>query len=375
MNSTIIKYDFGDYSNPQIKHVINKLNNGKKLRVGTLIKFELEQLLDEYPEIHPLILGIKQYYQKKSEVIVNPVNEEPVFTKEDVNNFIKRHYNCEGTITQYLNKLKHVEFNTSDSFSDEDFWIEFIKHKYIKSILSPISIYLKNEHPLHFSELKEKISNVISNEKAKEILTARARADEPLIITADEILNKWSEYVRNKNLPDLSGKGFRISGERLKIRNIQDAILLGLYSVFPLRDDFGKVSIDTKVDDCNHLNSKTGILTINPKKGSKDLRKFQLPYELHILIKDYIKKYNIKYLFSKSDDFNTPMGNADKRLTEAFYRIFGFKVTINDIRRAFTVKASQSSHEEFIKMSIIQGHDIITALNYYMRTDLTDSDN
>jgi hypothetical protein len=208
----------------------------------------------------------------------------------------------------------------------------------------------------HFAQLKNKITEEIGRQIEMEQSRAIQKSHESLVIGAETILNKYQHYIETKDLGDYKSN---------YLKDI-DGLVLGLYATLPLRDDFGRVSFVNRLDEgYNYLNFDDRTLTVIGKKGSKGTRKFKLGMDLMNLISESLTKYPRDYLLIKTD--GSAKGNADKLVTQVFQRLFHIKVTINDIRKAFTTYAESINSDEFMKMAKLQGHNIATAKIYYSR--------
>jgi len=365
MSLVLVKYDIGEYTNQQIKHVLDKINKGRRVHMKTLVKFNCEHLaeLDEvkhciiFPKKNTKKSALQQIAEDYAEPEPEPQPEpEPDFTKEDILNYIQTNYTNEKTKTTYKNAvIKSGDFN-SISLQNDEFWDDFIiSTTHLKSVLSPISTYISTYKPLKLNDLKVKITNQIKSLIGQETERAQQKTNLPLVISADEMLDKWQNIV-NSNI-DFSN---------ISYQGMTDILWLGLYTTLPVRDDFGKVSLTNQLEDgFNYLNLETNEITVLGKKGSKTDRVFNLSKPLMELIVISFEIFPRDYLFTKTD--GSALGLGNKSFTRAMKRIFMKKVTINDVRKSFTTKALNSSIQDFIEMAKKQGHSVNTALLYYTR--------
>jgi len=364
MSLVLIKYDIGEYSNQQIKFVLNKINSGKRVHFKTLVKFNCQHLtdLDEvkhciiFPKKNTKKSALQQIAEDYAEPEPEPEPEQPDFKKEDILNYIETNYTNNKTKTTYKNAItKSGDFN-SILLQEDEFWDDFIETTtHLKSVLSPISTYISTYKPLKLHGLKIKITDKIKSLIEKENQRAQQKTNLPLVISADEMLDKWQNIV-NSNI-DFSN---------ISYQGMTDILWLGLYTTLPVRDDFGKVSLTNQLEDgLNYLNLDTNEITVLGKKGSKIDRVFNLSKPLMYLITKSFEIFPREYLFTKTD--GSALGLGNKSFTRAMKRLFNKKVTINDVRKAFTTKALNSSIQEFIVMAEKQGHSVNTALLYYTR--------
>jgi len=349
--SKIIDYDFAEYSNKQIKHVIDKINSGRKIYYKTLIKYELEHLADKN-EVKKYIIFPKEKIVTKAEP------PAPDFTDKDILDFIDEYYSNPKTKTTYKNAInKNSEFN-SNTLKSEEFWNNINSITHLKQFLSPISTYISENFPIKYNEIKVKIANEIRNEINKENERAFEKTNLPLIISADEILEKFDSYIKTGTL-----------GMKSKKTETFDGLWLGFYSVLPVRDDFAKVSFINRLSEgFNYLNLEKSEITILRKKGCKNDMTYKIPEPLLKLIEKSLYIYPRDYLFTR--DNGEPLGTGNKNVTRAFNRIFNKKITINDIRKSFATKANNSSPQEMLRMAQLQRHSVDIAILYYTRQEV-----
>ena len=353
---------------------ISKLLNGKKVRVSTILKYDLKSLITD-TRLNPFIIFSKKHRNPiKNITPASAVSvEEPTietktkskikkvayFTKDDIISFITQFYTDKtSTKKTYLIRYSKVPNFTSDDLKNHEFFNNFVKdNKFVKQILSPISTYLKHNFVGQFADLKNKITAEIGRQLDVEQSKAIQKSHEPLVINAESILDRFQHYIKTGDL------GVEYKSNYLK--DI-DGLILSLYATLPLRDDFGKVSfIDRLNEGYNYLNFDDRTITVLGKKGSKLTRKFKLSEDLMNLIFQSLNDFPRNYLLIKTD--GSAKGNADKLVTQVFQRLFDIKVTINDIRKSFTTYAEGVGADEFIKMADIQGHSVATAKIYYSR--------
>lgn len=385
----LITFDFGEYSNETIR-VIERINKGKRVRRSTLTKHNLEKFLDN-PAVSALVIEAKakrvapQNQLTPPSVSVEATNKVPrrqlKFEKKDVVEFIKNYYpdnkTKEGYLSRYDNNrqkktITHLPDFTNEDLEDDQFWNDFINIKNIKKALSPLSTYLQSMFPGNFDELKKKVTGAIRDKIDDETANAIAKNTLPLAISADTMLNKWKEFKETGDLKIDTKYYSRVKGEKRKMRDMLDAIILGLYVTIPVRDDFGKVTFGT-----NGSNQKSGFNYIDfgkkhfmilPKKGKNNQTRYlKLPDFLLNMISDYVDTYDLEYLITKEKDLKTPVGDADKRVTKAMERIFEKKITINDIRKSFTTYVRAVGSDAIKEMANIQGHSLQVANTYYIR--------
>ncbi len=359
------------------KRIQKQLQNGKMVRVSTLVKNDMTDIIKnkdyndliKFSKKHPNPIKIikaidieKPQMETKSHKITT--KKMAMFDSNDIIKFIENYYiKNNSTQKTYLYKYTKTPYFTSMDLLDDtkfDKLIDIKNDSSVKHILSPISIYLKNNQVGQFPNLLKKISNTIGEAIQYEQSRAIQRSQSQLPITAEEMIDKFDKYLETGDLG-------RHQSEYQK--NI-DGLILGLYAFLPLRDDFGKVTfVDNLNKKMNFLNLETNQITILGKKGMKENRTFDITEELMNLIITSLKEYPREFLFIKSDGL--PFGKMDKQITKTFKRIFPNieKVTINDIRRAFTKYSEIQGEDKYIQMAQKQGHSLATARIFYTRND------
>ncbi len=338
-----------------IKRIENKLKQNKKVNVATLIKYDLNDIMQDEKYNHLINFSKKNVNPlKKPEPVV-----EPKFNSDDIVNFIKNYY-IKNLKTQkiYLNKYSKISFTSDDLINNLDSIIDIENDKSVKHILSPISTFLKHNFVGKFPELLQKITESIGKAIEFENVRAIIKNKETLVISGDEMIEKYKHYLETEELGNHSSY----------YEKLTDGLILGFYVNFPLRDDFGNVSFENKLETgSNFLDLKKHQITILPKKGQKEQRIFDLPEDLIKLLDESLKLFPRNYLFINS--YGNFIKRFDKKVTIAFKRIFPQipKVTINDIRRAFTMYSENAGEKEYLEMLKVQSHSLNTSRIFYVR--------
>ena len=348
----ITEEEFGVYYTYAMKQAIRKINSGRRVHLKTLKKLNLLHFL-EIEGVKARVIFPKDYTEEE----VPTPYPKPVFTKQDVIEFIESYYTNEATKKVYLNRYKKCPDYTSDDLlvPTVDF-TAFIDETSIKQVLSPLSQFLKQKYPHQYQGLKDKISNQIKYEIDKEKVKASRKQGNPLVVSVKELEDTYEEYFNNTTPENLT---YNVDRTRL---------LLGLYTEFPLRDDFGKVSFfDNLRHGFNYLDVENKQITILPKKGATERKVYDMSQRLVDMVKDSLNRFPREYLFMSSTPLH-PKGNCDKLLTQLFKKVFNKKITINDIRKAYSTNSRLGTVEEEVEMAHTQNHSVNTANTYYQRS-------
>jgi len=392
---------------PAQRRIINRLQSGQSVYVSTVVKHGLDAFVTDprysslikFPKrqthrpvratrsesgtqyivpvttVEEPVVETRDYIMTPGYEVVNyrktiPLDRKPaVFTKADIVQFIKEFYSPDKkTRKTYLTRYqaKRLDDFDSNDLLDPAWWDSFVaQHKYIKQIISPISTYLKHNHVGKFVSLKRKITGEIARQIELENARAIEKTKLPLKIGASTILDKWNAYTVTDTMEGYTGR----SAYQLD----RDGLILGLYATMPLRDDFGRVSFTDRLNEgFNFLDLDRKEITVLGKKGSMVDRTLPVSNVLVRFIQESLEEFPREFLFIKED--GTAVGALDKHVSRAFKRIFGKKVTINDIRKSFTSFAEGASPEEFIRMAKLQGHSVATAKMFYTRRDATEDE-
>ena len=357
------------------KTIITRLNTlknkgtGRKVRIATLRKNNLEHLLEEYED-----------FITKDKIIKQPT-PQPLFTKTDVFDFLQTTtiYPCEKTRQTYLtaydnsrHRNKHnppPEF-TSDDLRSKDFIQELLQHNKGRFLLYPIPNYLyqnfhKDNEWTHtdIKIIKENISTSLSQFKElKERETMEKNEKTTCPISKEEFENFYDTVITsNMDLMDTKReKDFRTL-----------ARCLSILTVVQCRDDLGTMIInpnDNEKDTTTWIELDTGIVSILPKKKSTQRQYTTLTSKnLDYLRKD-VERFPRKYLNTHLKDNTKPWGTMSSQFSIMTEKYMGKKVLFNDIRKCYTswsIKVGKSA--DIIETARRQGHSIDVAVKHYQQ--------
>ena len=324
----------------------------RKTKIDTLTKHELTEHASKYNHA----IKYPKNYEKPQE-----------FNSKDVINFIHSFYKPSTKNIYLYAFMKMKKPFTSQELQSKKFQDMLKSHedtRLINSFLSPISKYIqitykKNEYPKLRSFLKELITHTNNVHKLK----TQERNSQTSVKTTPDMFEK--KYLELKDIL-LSGK--TENQYKLTEKGLLDAaIILCVYSRVALRDDLGKVFIDTENSQNNSYDTKTGILKINQYKtsGKYGSLEIDLGKERRDFINHTLKLYPRKLLIETESDGERP--KLSKRFSYFTTKIFGKRISINDYRHAFSTYISNQSIENRIDTAREMGHSIDTQIIHYIQ--------
>jgi hypothetical protein len=293
---------------------------------------------------------------------------KPMFTKNDVIEYINTYTNL-NTINAYMSAYDntrhrspdtHLPNFTSDDLLRPEFLEDLKKHKKFKHMVSPLPSFLKkyNDSP-GIKDLITRIQRYIKELSVQYLLTAVSRADIPLVISRQELIDTFEQsYTR---LIDVNRKNSMSRESRAELFNL--AIISGLYGhVSAFRDDIGHVNLTDKTGD-NYLDEKTLYINTHKTASTYGRSAHVLPEDLLEIIAMSRLEFDRKYLIINEND---TAKKIDKVITALLKKALNKKVTLTDIRRAWTTE-SLTSAEDTIDTAANLNHSVQTALLVYRR--------
>ena len=223
------------------------------------------------------------------------------------------------------------------------------------------------------SKLNEYVLNRL-NQVKKELGRERLeKTDEKK--TFEPLKIEWTEYLKRvKGITD------RYKFDGSDYLELQNVILLNLYKLFTIRDDYGKTELldeDKDEETTNYLNVKTGLFHLNDYKSSSKSKFGNRLYRIPPYLLDLIKKLKdggYKYLYSnikQGKDVLFAGGRINRQIGRLLETTFGKKLTIDDLRKSITTYYQQTkSVKKQKELANIILHSYQTGINNYTRDQL-----
>lgn len=267
--------------------------------------------------------------------------------KDEINKII-------GIIKQrkYIKKKKK-EDNKASAYADVVFISQIMNYPIIKNQLNQ---YVQNR----FNKLSTELKNIkLDIEQDKSLF-------DKLKITYQQ----YQDLVKKINESDT------ITINDVKYTpTIDHKILLNLYAVYPIRDDWGHVKLvnkDMENENENYINIENGIFHLNQYKASSmrifGKKQYRIPPHIMKLIKTkYDNGWRVLFGRTKTEFYK------DTRLSKKFQKIMNIyykehQISINEIRRATTTYFNENKSVKAQKrMADIMNHSFSTARKSYHR--------
>jgi len=250
-------------------------------------------------------------------------------------------------------KIKKKEENKASAYSDVVFFSQIMNYPIIKKQLNE---YVMNRF--------NKLSNELKNIKLD------IDQDKTLFDKLPITYQQYQELIKKINESDT------ITINDVKYTpTIDHKILLNLYAVYPLRDDWGQTKLvdkDMDNENENYINVENGIFHLNQYKSSSmrifGKKQYRIPQHIMNLIKTkYDNGWRVLFGRTKTEYYK------DSRLSKKFQKIMNIyykehQISINDIRRATTTYFNENKSVKAQKrMADIMNHSFQTARKSYNR--------
>ena len=236
-----------------------------------------------------------------------------------------------------------------------------IKPSLRKTTLSALTVYTLDD---------EKVSNLYRSQmmadgriSKNEILgQEKTEKQKDNWITQEEVLQKYNALER------VTKPVFNDS-ETLSTRDlekIQDYIIASVYVLIPPRRllDFAEFKVKNFVVDQDNYMEK-GIFYFNKFKTAKFKKdSFKIPTKLKNIIQKWAKITGSEWLLFQSR--NKEKNISTSFLNSALHRIFGGKISVNNLRHSFLTAyyAQMPELKDMNQLADQMGHTVLTALEY-----------
>ena len=389
-------------SNPDYKQTHNeymRTYNQKKRQIENDIK-------SKYIEEEPKTISLKTFLEPPPKVDKRSRKYKKTTTPEDV------------IQPSYLNRKTPLEYSTIDTYIKKaDLLHRFFTKKSLSQtvkaelrkllndntnidevlILTEMS-YLKNDIEPTIQQLRKKYKNDNTFRSYINILTVisshlKSVYDAYQILSKVNIqLNKDIQTKRKDNIVAEHNKDKIIdidkeviSDNLKKLKNINDMLVFGLYTLFPSRRlEWRNVKITTETDinklkqsdDTNFLIVSTSPKTIvfNDFKTLKTYGKQDFPIEDKTL-DDIIDKYiianglsNNDYLFSLLKDKRQVISqsNFSRKVSDVFYKVYNIPISIRFLRQSWSsyIHRKNLSGNELEKITTMMAHSLEESVKY-----------
>lgn len=334
--------------------------------LSKMAKYSLQKLVKlTKSELDEVFLYIQQQRDDYAPVVVKKENP---FTNLDIIAFVEANYALEQTKKPYIRALSTEPF-TSEQLKNPEFFKKLTERKNAKKLFSPFKRFLtETNRSEEFALIMEGATASVTAERFKEeIIRTQKTIEKPLAITVDKLKLALKEFASIY----LSGKPNTVF-RNLKPKDYEDcAIIIGIYSIYGLRDDLGNVRIDPSKEeiknnqDLNYLDTKAKMLTLNSYKTSDIYKTAQFPLDdvNWAIIAESLRRSSRKMLLVVHNKYK----RGSDLVAKIMLKLFDKKVTINDIRQAHVTHSSGLSAEERIAKAKQMMHTPTEGLNTYMR--------
>ena len=381
MNTTTNFNDINEIDVSQIYKQMKDMN--KFVKLGYILEIQRlmkEQILDKY----------------KKQIVKNKTKSKVKITEDVVNNIINSFKSKTGdklnekSYDVYIKKAKRMEIsktiqNIIDNQDDKDEinkLIDIIKQrKYIKikrkeetkasAYSDVVFISQLMNYPIIKKQLNQYVQNRF-NKLSNELKNIKLDIDqektlfEKLPITYQQ----YQDLVKKINESDT----IKINDVKYT-PTIDHKILLNLYAVYPLRDDWGQIRLvdkDMDNENENYINIENSIFHLNQYKSSSmrifGKKQYRIPQHIMNLIKTkYDNGWRVLFGRTKTEFYK------DTRLSKKFQKIMNIyykehQISINDVRRATTTYFNENKSVKAQKrMADIMNHSFQTARKSYNR--------